>query len=133
MKVNVDGQRGLRILIIDDSTVVLSALERALTPQGHTVVTTTQTVGTARYLHNVDLVLIDYHMPGMNGRVVLESLRAACSPTKTPLFYLSTSDRDVALGARADGFDGALTDKGDIQATVRQVAQVERAIRSRRR
>jgi CheY-like chemotaxis protein len=123
---------GIRILVIDDSAVVRAAMSKALTQEGHSVTITGQTVGNARHLVNVDLVMLDYHMPGMNGRQVLESLVAACPPAKRPLFYLCTSDQDAALGARAEGFDGSFADKGDITSVVRQVASLGRLIRRRR-
>src|SRR6476469_10033727 len=55
------------ILVIDDSEVLLSRIKKALIEDGHMVTTTTQTVGNARHLATCDLVIIDYHMPGING------------------------------------------------------------------
>jgi CheY-like chemotaxis protein len=116
-----------RILIIDDSAAVLLEAEQALRAAGHDVITTTETVGLARHLRSVYLVLIDYHMPGFKGAAVLDSLRAAAQKSgQTPLFYVFTLDAAIASQARQFGFDGAIASKGDPEALVRQVETVGR-------
>src|ERR1044071_3990942 len=67
------------ILVIDDSEVLLSRIKKALVDDGHLVTTTTQTVGNARHLATCDLVIIDYHMPGINGLAVQQAMRAAAA------------------------------------------------------
>src|SRR6476660_4764947 len=95
---------GHHILVIDDSEVMLERIKKALVSEGHTVTTTTQTVGTARHLASCDLVIIDYHMPGINGLAVLEQLRGAAGHLeRQPLFYLYTSDPS-AKASLAKGF-----------------------------
>jgi two-component system OmpR family response regulator len=122
-----------RILIIDDSEVVLSQLKQQLTSAGYEVVTTSQTVGTGRFLRGTDIVILDFHMPGMDGSHVLESLRAACRDMDTkPSFYLYTTDRNVAASYRALGFDGAFTEKGDAAALLRQLQAAYRLVKLRR-
>jgi CheY-like chemotaxis protein len=117
--------QGHHILVIDDSEVMLARIKRALVADGHTVITTTQTVGNARYLGSVDLVIIDYHMPGIDGRAVQEQLRgAAAQLERQPLFYLYTSDPKVT--ALAKGFDGCFTNKGDDNFLIQQVRAVFR-------
>src|SRR5438132_1616695 len=89
-------QQGHRILVIDDSEVMLARIKKALLADGHTVTTTAQTVGNARHLAACDLVIIDYHMPGIDGFAVQQQLRgAAAQLEKQPLFYLYTSDPSV--------------------------------------
>ena len=116
---------GRHILVIDDSEVMLARIKKALLADGHTVTTTTQTVGNARHLASCDLVIIDYHMPGINGFSVQEQLRgAAAQLQRQPLFYLYTSD--PSLVAQAKGFDGCFTSKGDEAQLVQQVRAVFR-------
>ena len=80
-------QQGHRILVIDDSEVMLARNKKALVADGHTVTTTAQTVGNARHLASCDLVIIDYHMPGIDGLAVQQQLRgAAAQLDKQPLF-----------------------------------------------
>ena len=119
------GQQGHRILVIDDSEVMLARIKKALVADGHTVTTTAQTVGNARHLAACDLVIIDYHMPGIDGFAVQQQLRgAAAQLDKQPLFYLYTSDPSVV--AQAKGFDGCFTNKGDEALLVQQVRAVFR-------
>lgn len=122
-----------RILIIDDSEVVLSQMERALSADGYQVTTTAQSVGAARHLVHADLVILDFHMPGIDGQQVLESMRAATrNAERKPIIYLYTTDRELAGRYRALGFDGAFTEKGDTAALVRQVAAAFRLIKLRK-
>lgn len=119
-----------RILVIDDSDAVLARVRTELSAAGYEVVATSQTVGAARHLPGCELVILDYHMPGIGGQGVLESLRAATSSwAKAPLFYLYTSDRAIGPAYRRLGFDGAFSNKGDDVTLVRQVEAAFRLIR----
>ncbi|MGD0678137.1 MAG: response regulator [Polyangiaceae bacterium] len=124
-----------RILVIDDSAVMLERIKHVLGAQGYDVLATTQPVGNARHLPTCDLVLIDYHMPGLDGSSVVASLRSLAHSMKgaCPL-YVYTSDPKVASNCTQLGFDGAFNCKGDDRALVRQVAALFRtlAIRANR-
>jgi|SRR5580698_980353 two-component system OmpR family response regulator len=113
-----------RILVIDDSEVVLSRIKTALTAEGYEVTTTTQAVGNARHIPNHDLVIIDFHMPGIDGGTVVQSLRRAGGEHHNCLFYLYSSD--ATLKHDEMGFDGLLSEKGDEEALVRQVRAIVR-------
>jgi two-component system, OmpR family, response regulator len=120
---------GRRILVIDDSDVMLDRIRRALEAEGHDVVTTTQAVGNARHIPTCDLVIIDYHMPGIDGATVIQSLRrAATSGDHACQFYLYTSDAAIAKNYKKLGFDGVIANKGDEKALVRQVWAVLRIL-----
>jgi len=109
---------------------VLARVANRLGAAGYEVVTTNQTVGAARHLPGCELVILDYHMPGIDGQGVLESLRAAVSSwPKPPLFYLYTSDRAISSSYRRLGFDGGFSNKGDDGTLVRQVDAAFRLIR----
>jgi serine/threonine-protein kinase len=125
-----------RILVIDDSEVMLGRIRRALEAEGHDVVTTTRAVGNARHIPTCDLAVIDYHMPGIDGGTVIQSLRsAASSGGHHCLFYLYTSDPAIAKDHQKLGFDGVFNEKGDETALVKQLRAVLRiqAMRSMRR
>jgi serine/threonine protein kinase len=123
---------GKQVLIIDDSPVILENARRVLEAEGYRVTTTTQTVGAARHLVDCDLALIDFHMPGFNGGAVIQSLRSASTASgRTCLFYLFTSDQDVAKDYARMGFDGSLTGKGDDGALLRGVRAAFRVLQMR--
>ena len=88
------------ILVVDDSEIVLERIKLRLESAGYSVITTAQTVGAARHLRTANLVIIDWHMPGISGGEVLTSFLAACAsyPIK-PLFYLYSSDPSVSTTA----------------------------------
>jgi len=115
------------IVVIDDSEVILERIKTRLEAEGYRVVTTAQTVGAARHLMGASLVILDWHMPGMSGGDVIQSLRAATANSpKRPLFYLYTSDPSVAASAKGSGFDGTFVNKGDDESLAQQVGAAMR-------
>jgi CheY-like chemotaxis protein len=127
-----------RILVIDDSEVMLNRIRRALESEGWDVVTTSNAVGNARHIATCDLVIIDYHMPGIDGATVIASLRKAANANASRgaeshscMFYLYTSDPAVETTFQSLGFDGVFTEKGDERALVRQVNAALRMLQMR--
>lgn len=68
---------GSRILLVDDQEEYLEANKMLLENQGHTVLTASSGPEALRLLRisAVDLVLLDFFMPGMTGEEVVEELR----------------------------------------------------------
>ena len=124
------GEQG-QILVIDDSERLLAQVEARLTAEGFGVITTTQTIGNARHLRVVDLVIIDFHMPGIDGAQVAGSLRSAATEKSAARLYLYTSDEKVAALYAAYGFDGVFTHKGDLDTLASQVRAAFRLMRTR--
>jgi DNA-binding response OmpR family regulator len=121
-----------RIVIIDDSELVLGQSRAVLVAAGYDVIATSQTVGASRHLATADLVIIDLHMPGFDGRDMVQSMRNSIRGSKRPcLMYLYTSDEEAAGDHRAMGFDGCFTEKGDPRALVEQVGAVFRLLQMR--
>jgi two-component system OmpR family response regulator len=117
------------ILVIDDSEAVLSRVKERLEAAGFPVIATTQTVGTARHLNAASIVILDFHMPGIDGETVLASLRrSAQSFGRKVSFYLYTSDEQMTRRAKQLGFDGAFRNKGDLDALLPQVETVARLV-----
>jgi two-component system OmpR family response regulator len=111
-----------RILVVDDSEVMLGRIKRALVEAGYEVIATDQVVGNGRHMKTCDLAIIDFHMPGFSGDTVTASLRSASAQRDNPCaLYLYTTDRSATQKHAALGFDGYFTDKGDEAALVRQV------------
>lgn len=122
-----------RVLVIDDSEVVLSRIQARLEAEGHHVTTTTQTIGIARLLRDTDIVVIDYHMPGIDGKTLLDSLKSASAQSNlSTLYYLYTQDQSIGARALGLGFDGCFTRKGDDDALVEQLDAAIRQLRLKR-
>jgi two-component system, OmpR family, response regulator len=122
-----------KIMIIDDSEMVLLRVKARLAREGYEVLTVSNPASAARHLQQCDLVLLDFHMPGITGGEVLASLRkAGKSAGALPLFFLYTSDKTVSRTHRDLGFDGALINKGDDESLVQQLAAALRFAKLRR-
>jgi two-component system, OmpR family, response regulator len=122
-----------RVLVIDDSESVLERVKARLKREFYEVTTTSQPVGVSRHLLLCDLVILDFHMPGLNGAEVLKSMKMlAAGSGARPMYFLYTSDKVLSRRYRELGFDGAMSDKGDDEALVRQVAVALRLARLRR-
>jgi CheY-like chemotaxis protein len=123
-----------KVLVIDDSELVLERVKARLQRESYEVAITSQPVGAARHLLLCDLVILDFHMPGMNGGEVLRSLRMLGAGSGTsPLYFLYTSDKSLSRGYRELGFDGTLINKGDDESLVQQVAVALRLAKLRRK
>lgn len=121
-----------RVLVIDDSESMLEAIAGGLSAAGFKVIATSQIVGAARHLGSCDLVILDFHMPGLDGATVLGSLKSAANRSSARcMFLLYTSDAAEARRYKTHGFDGPLANKGDIPSLVKQVQAYMRLARSR--
>ncbi|AEL05058.1 response regulator transcription factor [Xanthomonas campestris] len=100
----------LRIALADDQVLVRAALRALLQQQGITVVCEAddgQALLDALATHNVDVVLSDIRMPGLDGIAALEQLRARGD--RTPVLLLTTfDDSDLLLRACEAGAQGFL-------------------------
>ena len=78
-----------RILVVDDNATLAGAIRRILERSGHEIrVAPTGLEGARQYREQpADLVLLDVHMPGMDGIEVLAQLRAI-APT-LPVIMMS--------------------------------------------
>jgi len=99
-----------KVMVIDDSSLVLSVVRSFLESAGHEVVTRTEALGTraAVLRERPDVVLLDVGMPMLDGDEICASIRA--HPTMRNacvLLYSSRSEdelREVAERAGADGY-----------------------------
>jgi DNA-binding NarL/FixJ family response regulator len=122
---------GGEIVVVDDSYLILDRIRERLSAEGYRVRTTTGQNAAMKLVQNADLAIIDFHMPGIDGAEMLSSLRASL-PQGSCLYYLYTSDREVATRYQQLGFDGAFLRKGEEAALVPQVGAVFRTIRMRK-
>jgi len=80
-----------KILIIDDDFSIIELLTDVLAREGHSVESAGEAVvgmQKARAL-KPDLIILDYHMPGMTGAHLFESLRRNQATSRTPILFMS--------------------------------------------
>ena len=101
-----------RIVIVDDQAASLSVLEAVLGQAGYTnlrAISDPSTVVTSVLEEGADVVLLDLHMPGLDGAAVMKALSSALvGPASIPIVVL-TADvgreaRKAALRAGAKDF-----------------------------
>jgi DNA-binding response OmpR family regulator len=98
------------VLVIDDSPLFLEALRRALSAEGYSVSTaSTGEEGLSLAAHlRPDAVIVDGHLPGMDGAAVLRRIRSDAALRKTHCLLLTAFDDPgaelKALEAGADAF-----------------------------
>ena len=113
----------MKVLIADDHSLIRSAMKSLMESQGYVVVAEaangTDTVQLARQ-HDVDLIILDITMPGLDGLEVINRIRASGLETRilvltsqSPLFY---SQRCMKAGAA-----GFITKSQDLTELLRAV------------
>jgi len=119
-----------RILVVDDDQALLNTLETILSGEGFPVEAAEDgAVGLARAREQTPaLVLLDLHMPIMNGYAFLDALRAIPACASVPVILMSGS-QDPAAARRRVGTQGVVLllrkpfDLGTLLAAVRGVVR----------
>ena len=95
----------IRILVVDDHTLFRRGLTALLSGQdGFKVVADAADAGEAQRRaqeHQPDLILLDNHLPGVNGFDALPSLREAAPATRILMLTVSEDEQDLAAALRA--------------------------------
>jgi two-component system KDP operon response regulator KdpE len=117
---------GKKLLIVDDDTDIVRAMGTRLRAHGYQVVLAPDAVAaisTAR-AEKPDLIILDIGLPGGDGFVVLERLKAVSELTLIPVIVLSarhpTPNRDRALQAGAQAFFQKPVDNDEFLAAIRK-------------
>ena len=118
-----------RILVIDDSWPILDQIRTGLAVEGYEVRVASDLHTAAKHVRGCDLCIVDFHMPGLDGKSILVALKSALDPGHRCSFYLYTSDLEAAKRAREYGFDGSFMKKGDATLLRYQVGAVFRTLR----
>jgi signal transduction histidine kinase len=130
------------ILAVDDNPSNLVALEGALGPLGYRIVTTSSGEEALRLLgeHDFFLILMDVHMPGLDGYQTTALLRSYKRSRDIPVIFLTAvydqpehTYRGYALGAVdyiAKPFDAEIL-RGKVRALVLLYMRGQRAERDR--
>jgi CheY-like chemotaxis protein len=113
-----------KILVIDDSEIVLEVTKAALESAGHRVVTHDRAAGCVALIlqQKPDLVLMDVNMPHLGGDTIVGVLGKA-QPTgdTVVLLHSSLSAEVLRVKAEAVGAQGYIQKTGDLFALVREV------------
>jgi PAS domain S-box-containing protein len=128
-------RRGLKVLIAEDNEINALLAQALLTRLGHwpTVAASGTAAleawdGARRAGAPFDLVLMDLHMPGIDGLEAVRRIRAAEAETKhrTPVFALTANafadDREACLAAGMDGFLVKPLDRQQLAAVLNAVS-----------
>lgn len=95
----------IRILVVDDHTLFRRGLTALLSGQnGFKVVADAADAGEAlrrAQEHQPDLILLDNHLPGVNGVDALPSLREAAPAARILMLTVSEDEQDLAAALRA--------------------------------
>jgi signal transduction histidine kinase len=92
----------VRILLVDDNAANLLALEAVLDPLGQELVTARSGTEALEKLHDQDcaLVLMDVHMPVLDGFQTVEAIRKRQQLAHLPVMFLTAMFRDQPAAAR---------------------------------
>lgn len=115
-----------KIVVIDDSEIVLAVTKGALVSAGYHVVVYDRTAGSVGLIlqEKPDLVLMDVNMPGLAGDTALNVLGRAQPHAETIVLLHSSLPVEVLrTKAAAAGAHGFIQKGGDMFALVRQVNQ----------
>ena len=114
-----------RILVVDDSPVILTAAKHALTEAGYEV-TTRATFDELLdlKLSEYNLILMDIQMPELYGDDVAAVLRNERG-VMTPIYLFSSIDQDdLALRAQTARVDGWISKAHGIEGMVERVREI---------
>jgi DNA-binding response OmpR family regulator len=99
-----------RVVVIDDSKLVLAVAADALESAGYEVITVDSGIEANRHIYSSrrpDLILIDVMMPMLNGDRKVRLLKERESSRNIPILLMSTKPREeLEILARASGADG---------------------------
>jgi DNA-binding response OmpR family regulator len=117
----------MRILLVEDDTMIAQGLQMALRQDGHTVdwVRAAGAAQTALHASAFDLVLLDLGLPGADGIEVLREMRRRGDAT--PLIIVTARDeirsRVAGLDAGADDYIVKPFDLDELTARMRSVVR----------
>lgn len=82
-----------KIMLVDDSALILTMLASCLTPLGHEVVQVSDGYSVLPQVnkHKPDLIVLDYQMPAASGVEVFGRLRSLPIGERLPVIFLSAT------------------------------------------
>jgi putative two-component system response regulator len=119
------------ILIVDDQPQNIELLEAYLVPLGYEIVTATNGEEALKKLsgNQIDLILLDVMMPGIDGFEVTRRVRQGKTNRLLPIILVTalqeTEDRVKGIEAGCDDFLSKPIDKTELLARVRSLLKVK--------
>lgn len=94
----------VKVMVVDDNPLILDLLKKGLEPHAKIEAMTDGTDALVKALENPpDLVISDYRMPGVDGRQLLDKLKAKPQTQKIPVVLIaSKADVDEKLQGVSD-------------------------------
>jgi adenylate cyclase len=120
------------ILVVDDVATNIRLLEAVLVPRGHTVLPATsggEALALLAARRDVDLVLLDVVMPGMDGYAVCRALREDPETSFLPVVMITASgdqEKRAAVEAGADDFVTKPFDQAELLARIGSLLRIKR-------
>jgi adenylate cyclase len=119
------------VLAVDDQPANRRLLDAVLTPRGYVVVPAATGEEALSLLaeRDIDLVLLDVLMPGMDGHQVCRQVRADERTAYLPVVMITASGAQQRLTALESGADDFVTkpfDQGELLARVASLARIKR-------
>lgn len=119
-----------RILVVDDTPANIRLLDAVLTPRGFEVVGVASGAEALTVVGSgdLDVVLLDVQMPGMNGYEVCRRIRELPRRAALPVVMVTASlgeERALALEAGADDFVVRPFDQAELVARVRSLVRIK--------
>lgn len=128
----------IRVMVVDDQDIIRAGLVAIVTAQEGLSVVAEASDGFAALAllgeHEVDVVLMDLRMPGIDGVETVRRIRRDYGAEQLRILVITTFDQDEnvlnALRAGADGFFSKSASPVEIAAGIRQIADGGRALSS---
>ena len=116
----------LKILLVDDNPTILKLLCQSLEKCGELITATDGADALVKAIENrPDLIISDYSMPVMNGRALIEKLRARSETADIPFVFLaSQKEIDERLRMVVDGVEDYLVKPFFVRELSTQVRRI---------
>ena len=119
------------VLVVDDLPQNVRLLDAVLSPRGYDVLTAGSGQEALDLLkeHEIDLVLLDIVMPGLDGYEVCRRIREEPATAFLPVVMITASgdqEKRQAIEAGADDFVAKPFDKAELLARVRSLVRIKR-------
>jgi CheY-like chemotaxis protein len=120
-------ETGARVLVVEDNDMNMQLVEYLLEEGGYQIVKAASgedALSIARGGEPVDLILMDIHLPGIDGLSVVHEMKADDRTKSIPILALTAhamrGDRDRFLEAGCDGYISKPIDVKTFLTSVRQ-------------